>query len=198
MSSVGLSPSAMSPYTAMMAAYNPAIIRSSGISFLPTTEVTEHSPGKFQEGESPRQLPEEERNLISSQRPNTFNSADLHLGIARSSGQQQQKPSQAPGNDDAPPHQVPGWEGQLYTVETKSGHGKYDGTRAWQQDINKSSHDASSRYTDIHTEQESHLFEVTDHRGSMEGLKCAPTKIFFIHFQHRIQFLLFLTSISLV
>ena len=187
----------MSPYTAMMAAYNPAIMRSSGISFLPTSEVAGHPlqniQGKLREGEAPRQLQEGERHLITSQRPNTFSSADLHLGMARSSGQQQQKPSQAPGNDEAPPYLVPSWEGQIYT-DTQSVI--WDRTLAWQEGLATSFHDAASKHTDIHTE--SHFFELTDQQGSNLGLKCAPTKIFFIRFQKRTQVLIFFTSISLV
>merc|ERR1712106_845725 len=119
-SSLGLSQSAMSPYTAMMAAYNPALIRSSGLGFLPTSQVPgasiEELHGKFREGDAQRQLQETERHLISSQRSNPLSSADLHLAMARSSGQQQQKASQASGNAEAPPNLVPSWEGQFNTA----------------------------------------------------------------------------------
>lgn len=192
-SSLGLSQPAMSPYTAMMAAYNPALIRSSGLGFLPTSQVSEAAleelHGKFREEEAQRQLKENERHLLSSQRSNPLSSADLHLAMARSSGQQQQKASQASGNGEAPPNLVPSWEGQFNTA-AKSVLIIRDITSTWDP--------ATTGKPNLIQPHLQSTSKPLDYRGKKQGVKPTPTKTFFIYFQHRIQVVHFFTSIYLV
>jgi hypothetical protein len=131
------------------------------------------------------QIQENQRQLINSQRSNTLGSADLHLAMARSSGQPQQKPSQASGNGEAPPYLVPSWEGQFNSTAQSV-------LIVW--DI--TSYSAAAKPNQIHTD-----LEIPSEAIDFTAKTFLPTKSFFIQFQHfqqRVQVLQLFTSLSLV
>jgi len=193
-SSLGLAQPSMSPYTAMMAAYNPALIRPSTLGYLPPNQVStagmEGMHEKFREEEARRQLKETERHLIGNQRTSTLSSADLHLAMARNNGQQQQKASQASGNDKAPPNLVPSWEGQnpadngvVLTRDTTT--------------ATTARMCGSVKANLIHCDLQLPT-KPLDYGGIQQGLRQTPKKIFFIHFQHRMTVVNFYTTILLI
>ena len=111
MSSMGQTPTDISPYSAVMAAFNPALIRPSGLGLLapsPSAPVGSF-PGAAQvntSNEAQRHVIDNERQLMNRQRPSTISSTSL---------QQLPKGSQNSGNARAPPDIVPSWEGQVST-----------------------------------------------------------------------------------
>jgi len=174
-SSLGLAQPSISPYTAMMAAYNPALIRPSTMGFLPTSQVPGATLGDMQTKEA-------ERHLMTNQRTSTYSSEDMHIAMARTTSQPQQKASQASGNDEAPPNLVPSWEGHYHTANMAVM-------------ITRDTENTAENL--IHCDLQLPTNPL-NYRGINRGSNLMPTKIFFIHFQHRVNVISFFTTIFLI